>query len=179
MGLTEPTSPEIEGVPADEERSSAAAAQTTESTSADVEGATDGEETAPTTNAEDAASLANNSRELPLGELPLGEEETPVVEAAATPVKGEGMPEADEVAEAVVADKTETDVVADVGPAPEEAVIVEDEGGAHLGEWMILGVCSWLQDGFTDALHIIDPRTVYRGKKDQTRQDHRQRQIQP
>lgn len=100
----------------------------TETTSTEVDEVAD--ETTPTAaapNAEDAVP-ANHSRE-----LPLGEEEAPVVEAAATPVEA-GIPEAAEVADANVADKIEADVGEDAEPEVEVAVAAEEEGDARAGE---------------------------------------------
>lgn len=100
----------------------------TETTSAGTEVVT--EETTPAAaapNAEDAAP-ANRSRE-----LPLGEKETPVVEAAATPVET-GISEAAEVADAIVADEIEADVGEDARPKVELAVISKEEGDACGGE---------------------------------------------
>lgn len=101
----------------------------TETTSTEVDEVV--EETTPTAaapNAEDAVP-ANHSRE-----LPLGEEETPVVEAAATPVEA-GRPEAAEVVDANVADEIEADVGEDAEPEVGVAVATEEEGDARAGEW--------------------------------------------
>ena len=89
------------------------------------------EKTTPAAAAPNAegASPANHSCD-----LPLGEEETPVVEAAATPVEA-GRPEAVEVADAIAADETDAGVGENDEPDEEAAVVVqEEEGDARAGE---------------------------------------------
>lgn len=106
----------------------------TETTSAETDGVT--EETIPAAaapNAEDAAP-ADRSRE-----LPLGEEETPVVEAAATPVET-GRSEDAEAADVIVADEIEADIREDAKPEVEVVVVAEDERDARAGEYPS-GIC--------------------------------------